>query len=988
MRLLLTISVLLISSAAGAAEPLAPQDAAFFDEKVRPLLEKRCYECHSHQSGKMRGALNLDSRSGWAEGGGRGPAIIPGDLGKSLLITAIRRTDKELKMPPKEPLAAAETAILEEWVRRGAPDPRAGPGGAPDSEWWSLKPLVRPKLPEGSEHPLDLFIEARLRQESIQPAPEADRRTLIRRLTFDLHGLPPTPEEVACFVNDSGSGAYERLTDRLLASPRYGERWARHWLDTIHYADTHGFEHDLMRTNAWRYRDYVIESLNRDIPWARFIREQLAADHFFPEEPRLTAALGFIGAGPWDQSTAQTAPKTFEYLDRDDIVTQTMSAFSSVTAHCARCHNHKFDPISQEDYYALQAVFAGVGKGNLLFDEDARQHQKRQHWKQLLAAAERQDASVLLRAEQETLAADWEASRGAGAKWEVLRPEIFLTAGAAVLKRGDDGSFLAEGARPETDTYTLSSSPALGEITAVRLEVLSDSELPMKGPGRQDNGNFHLSEFELRLFPPDAVKGEKLAIARATADFNQSGWTISAAIDGNEKTAWGIFPRTGESHTAVFELARKLVLTNGSRLVFQIKQLHGQGHLIGKFRLSVTADPPVSAEAIPFTVAEARQVPRAQRTEAQRLAVAAWAIRALAEETLAAMPPPAQVFGAGPDFVAVAEGGFYKPWREPKQVHLLTRGEISKPRGEVPPGALSAIARLPGRFELDPSAKESARRAALADWLADPHNPLTWRSIVNRVWHYHFGRGLSDSPNDLGRMGSLPSHPELLDWLACEFRDTGGSLKRLHRLIVTSAAYRRASLHDEAAFARDPDNRLLWRGQRQRLDAESFRDSVFAVTGRLNLTMGGPGVHHFKLGKPIQLTPTVEYADYDWDRPEASRRSIYRFIYRGLPDPFMDALDFPDAAQLAPTRPFSASALQALALLNNDFVLHHSRHFAARLEQQGAGLEERVEAAFQLAFQRLPDQAERAEFAAYAEKHGLAAMCRVILNSNEFLFIN
>jgi hypothetical protein len=435
-------------------------------------------------------------------------------------------------------------------------------------------------------------------------------------------------------------------------------------------------------------------------------------------------------------------------------------------------------------------------------------------------------------------------------------------------------------------------------------------------------------------------------------------------------------------------LAKKLVLTNGARLAFQIKQLHGQGHVIGKFRLSVTADPPLGAEAVPIVVTEARRLPREQRSEAQRLAVAAWALRALAEETLVAMPPPAQVFGAGPDFVAVAEGGFYKPWREPKLVHLLTRGEISKPRDAISPGAISAITTLPARFALKNTADESARRAALADWLADEKNPLSWRSIVNRVWQNHFGRALADSPNDLGRMGSLPSHPELLDWLASEFRDTGGSLKSLHRLIMTSAAYRRAACHDEASFARDPDNRLLWRGQRRRLDAECFRDTVFAVSGRLNLTMGGPGVHHFKLGKPIQLTPTVDYSDFDWDKPDATRRSIYRFIYRGLPDPFMDALDFPDAAQLAPTRPFSASALQALAILNNDFVLHHSQHFAARLEKLGATPEERVNAAFQLAFQRQPDESERAAFASYAEKYGLAGMCRVLLNSNEFLFIN
>ncbi|MBI2927107.1 MAG: PSD1 domain-containing protein [Verrucomicrobia bacterium] len=977
----------------GADAPSA-EGARFFEEEVRPILEQRCFECHSHQSGKMKNGLTLDSRNGWATGGDSGPALVPGEPEKSLLIKAVRRTDPELKMPPKQALTETEVAVLEEWVRRGAPDPReteaaAATGAAkPDAEWWSLKPLVRPAVPRLAAHPIDAFVTAKLRDPSITPAPEADRRTLIRRLTLDLHGMLPTPEEVDSFAHDAGPQAYEKLVERLLAAPRYGERWARHWLDAIHFADTHGFEHDLIRTNAWRYRDYVIESLNCDTPWPRFIREQLAADAFFPDEPRLTVALGFIAAGPFDQSTASTAPKMFDYLDRDDMVTQTMSTFASATVHCARCHDHKFDPITQADYYALQAVFAGVSKGNVAFDEDLPRHRQRRRWRQLLAAAEKEDRAVLFASENEPLIAAWEARPNTDAVWETLHLDVFLTAGPATLKRAEDGSLLAEGPRPETDTYTLTATTKLGEVTALRLEVLADPALPMKGPGRQDNGNLHLSEFEVRVFQPGAAQGDKVAIRRATADFDQSGWTISHALDGNEKTAWGIHPRVGESHLAVFELQKKLTLTNGARLTFQLKQLHGQGHLIGKFRLAATGDDAARVSVIPVAVAEARRLAREQRSEAQRLAVAAYALRIAAEDGLAALPPPLQVFAGGPDFVSLTEDGSYKPGREPKVVHVLNRGDFAKPGAPAAPGALTAIAALPGRFALKNPTDEAGRRAALADWLADAKNPLTWRSIVNRIWHHHFGRGLSDSPNDLGRMGSLPTHPELLDWLACEFRDHGGSLKALHRLIVTSAVYRRAARHDEAAAARDPENRLLWRRPSQRLDAESYRDAVLAVSGRLDLTMGGPGVQHFKLGKPIQLTPTVDYAPFDWDSPGAGRRSIYRFVYRCLQDPFMDALDFPDAAQLAPTRPFSASALQALALLNDDFVLHHSQWFATRLEKLGATPEERTRAAFRLAFQRAPTPGEQADFTAYAAQRGLAAMCRLLLNSNEFFFIN
>jgi hypothetical protein len=982
-------------SAAATLQPSpGSDDIQFFDQQVRPLLERSCFECHSHQSGKMKNGLTLDSRDGWKSGGESGPAIVPGDPEKSLLIKAVRYEYPDLRMPPKRRLSDPEIAVLEEWVRRGAPDPRVTGAGQRSGKqwiepvnWWSLHPLTRPTVPAGVPHPVDAFVSAKLSQASIRPAPEADRRTLIRRVTLDLQGLLPTPEAVDAFVQNADPGAYEELVDRLLASPRYGERWARHWLDTIHFADTHGFEHDLMRTNAWRYRDYVIDSLNCDTPWPRFIREQIAADVFFPDEPRLTVALGFLGAGPWDQSTAQTAPRTFEYLDRDDIVTQTMATFASSTVHCARCHDHKFDPITQEDYYALQAVFAGVGRGDLLFDGDPARARARRGWKSQLSAAEKKNEAVLLSPENTEVVDAWERGRSFEPKWQVLQPETFLTTSASILTRTEDGALLAQGLRPETDVYTVVAACDLPEVTAVRLEVLTDPSLPMRGPGRADNGNLHLSEFSVQLFSPSAPKPEPVTLKRATADFDQEGWTIRHALDGDEKTAWGVHPLEGEPHVAVFEFEKRLKLTHSARLAVQLKQLHGRGHVIGKFRLAVT-DERSSVSILPAEVAEAHSVPPEERTVDQQIIIASYVLRSLAEEQLAALPPPKRVFGAGPEFSAIAEGGFYKPWAEPKPVHLLKRGDINQPGPWAAPGALSAITALPSRFALKEPNAEGERRRALADWLADEKNPLTWRSVVNRIWHYHFGAGLSDTLNDLGRMGNPPSNPELLDWLACEFRDNGASLKSLHRLIVTSAAYRRASRFDESAAARDPDNRLLWRGPSWRLDAEAYRDSVIALAGDLDLTMGGPGVQQFKLGKPIQLTPTVDYAPYDWNSPGAGRRSIYRFVYRGLPDPFLDALDFPDAAQLAPVRPFSASPLQALALFNSDFVLHHCARMAARLDEAHPTSGERVREAVRLAFQREPLPAERADLEAYAAAHTLAALCRILLNSNEFLFVN
>jgi len=496
----------------------------------------------------------------------------------------------------------------------------------------------------------------------------------------------------------------------------------------------------------------------------------------------------------------------------------------------------------------------------------------------------------------------------------------------------------------------------------------------------------HLSEFVIQLV--EATNAQKIPIRRATADFDQSGWTINHAIDGDEKTAWGIDPKEGQSHLAIFELQNRLAITNGAQLVFQLKQLHGRNHLIGKLRLSITGEDPAHIAALPATVSEILSTPREKRTTAQQLELAQYALKSIAEERLAALPGPLVTFAAAPVFKLVADGNFYQPWREPKNIFVYKRGDIEKPGALAKPGALSAVSALEGRFTLENTSAEGARRAALANWLADPKNPLTWRSIVNRIWHYHFGRGIVDSPNDLGHMGSLPSHLELLDWLACEFRDSGGSLKTLHRLIVTSAAYKRSNKFNAMAFAVDPDDRLLWRRQSRRLDAEAFRDEVLALSGRLDLRMGGQAAQLFKLSKPIQSTPTVSYQNFDWASPGANRRSIYRFVYRGLQDPFMDALDFPDAAQLAPTRPFSASPIQALALLNDDFVLFHCERFAERLERESASPKRRVREAFRLVFQREPTKKETVDFGNYAKQHGLSAMCRVLLNSNEFLFVD
>ena len=934
---------------------VAVQAEDFFMSKVEPLLKERCFRCHSHDQ-KIKAGLALDSKSGWELGGDSGPAIVPGKPEESLLIEAIRWKDEDVQMPPKEKLPEGEIAILVEWVKQGAPDPRVLKGKLEDPlDWWSLKPLKRPEVPEVVKHPVDAFAKSEL-------SPEAEKQQLIRRLYFDLHGLPPTPADVAAFVKDEDPEAYEKLVRRLLGSPRYGERWARHWLDVIHFADSDGCEHDIKRPNAWRFRDYVIRRLNEDVPWDRFIREQLAADAFYPEETNLIPALGFIAAGPLERSRATTAPITFDYLDRDDMVTQTMGAFVSTTANCARCHSHKFDPISQEDYYSLQAVFAGVGKGDLEYDEDVKVGRQRLHLQQLLKDAKAKKSDVLLNPQYAPVVSKFEDEWDDNTEtWSLLNPDVFVSSDGSTLTKEANQTIYISGKLPNHDTYTVTADYPLKSITAIRMDVLADNRLPEGGPGRHGNGNLHLTEFKVEVFEPDAKKSTPLKIAKATADWNQGGWTIQHALDGNLKTAWGIYPKVKQSHYAVFELETPAAIKVGSRIVITMQQLHGGGHTIGRFQLSVTDAPPSQVRSIPQAVVAALKVSASKRNPAQQLEVAAYVLKDHAETELAKLPKKSSVYAVSPWWSHAKKRD--TPLT-PKKVHLLRRGDFFKPVREVVPRALSQI-KVP--FELEDPQIESNRRVALANWIASPDNPLTWRSIVNRVWHYHFGKGICETPNDFGRMGAEPTNPAFLDWLAVWFRDDAkGSLKKLHYLILTSQTWKQSGDH-----------------RRTRMDAEMFRDTVLQVSGTLDTKMGGPGIEQFSKKKGPQATPALNYNEFDWTRPEAKRRSIYRVVWRGIPDPFMQAIDFPDMALLAPKRERSVSALQSLVLYNNDFVLHASEWFAERLNAEDAG----VKRAIQLAYQREASSQEISEYQTFVDKHGMAAFCRVLFNSNEFLFI-
>jgi hypothetical protein len=573
--------------------------------------------------------------------------------------------------------------------------------------------------------------------------------------------------------------------------------------------------------------------------------------------------------------------------------------------------------------------------------------------------------------------------------WQPLEIVRIASEHGSTLTKEPDGSVIATGERPEKDTYVVTARTELKDVTAIRLELLDDDRLPKRGPGRQDNGNMHLSEFRIERVTfsngDGAEQAIELGIAAASADFDQTNWTVQHAIDGKPKTAWGIHPEVGKSHEAIFQLIQPYTTAGLDELRITLDQNHGGSHLIGRFRLSATIHaPPVLPSALPDQIAKIVQVPREKRTEEQNDSLVKYYWRNKRERELASLPSQQLVYAAASDFTP--DGG-HKPPIGPRPVHILVRGDITKPGDVAMPAPLASVTGMPAEFEMQNGADESTRRAALARWITHPAHPLTWRSIVNRVWHYRFGRGIVDTPNDFGRMGALPSHPELLDWLADEFQRSGKSIKHLDRMIVTSACYRQSSADRANHSAIDADNRLLWRMNRSRLDAESVRDAILQISGRLDSAMGGPSARHFSLKPGIHVTPLVNYSEFDWSGPGSNRRSVYRFIFRTLPDPFMDSLDCADASQLTATRNVSVTPLQALVMLNNEFLLTASEQFARRLESHG-DLEACCKVACELVWGRPPTEDERRELRGFAGKHGLPALGRLLFNSNEFMFVN
>ncbi len=994
------------------------QGLALFQESVRPVLVKHCLDCHGGKATK--GEFDLSDRKTLLESG----AVDGG--GKESRLYALIAHEEEPHMPHKAaklPDKAIEQ--IARWIDLGAPydrplherrpDPPTGALALTDAQrnFWAFLPLghaVPPPVRDGAwcRTPIDRFVLAKLEAKGLTPNPAADRRVLIRRLSFDLIGLPPAPEEVDEFLADPAPEAYARRVDRLLDSPHYGERWARHWMDVARFAESHGYEQDYDRPYAYHYRDFLIKALNADMPYDQFARWQVAGDELAPDDPQALAATGFLGAGAFPTQLTEAEFESARYEELSDMTSTTGSAFLGLSVGCARCHDHKYDPIPASDYYRMAASFTTAIRSeidvNLQPEEyrGAQAHFDREH---------AQLTQSLARFEERELPGRLERWIKSGAKptlpkWLVLDQARVTSAGGATLTKQDDGSFLAGGTNPPTETFTFTAETPLRGITAVRLDALAHASLVKRGPGRASNGNFALTDFRVTAATRDG-KGTpvpvKLVNPRAT--FQQEGFPVAAALDDDAHSGWAVDPRFGKDHSAVFEFEAPLTLEGGAALTFTLKFENNVNHSLGRPRLAITTAPqPLGLDGdlgshSLVVVEEILRTPEERRTPAQVATLRTWyrtidpewqALDRAIREHRAQAPQPKltkmQVTAEGfPHTKHHADDrGF--PHFYPK-TFLLNRGDVHQKKGEAEPGFLRVLMRDGkelAHWRVEPPegwTRSSFRRAALARWMTDPEHGaghLAARVMVNRVWQHHFGRGLVATPNDFGAQGERPSHPELLDWLAADLIAHGWRLKHLHRQILASAAYMQDGRYDENRAALDRENVLLWRQTPRRLEAEPIRDAMLKVAGLLDEQPFGPG----------SLDPSMR------------RRSVYFFIKRSQLIPSMMLFDWPEHLVSIGQRGTTTTASQALLFLNSPQGRQCAEGFAARLA--GASDADAVRKGYRLAYGREPTEAESQLAAEFLESQGAAYakagrpdprslamvdLCQALLGASDFIYI-
>ncbi len=982
---------------AGAARSLG-DDGRGFDASVAPILARRCLDCHSGADPK--GELDLSRRGAALAGGATGAAIVAGKPDESLLWERVESGE----MPPKSPLSKDEKTAIREWIAAGAgwgTDPidayqvttsrRAG------RDWWSLQPVraVAPPEVARADWPrtaLDRFVLRKLEAEGLAPQPEADRRTLIRRLRFDLTGLPPTPEEVDAFLDDSAPDAYERLVDRLLAAPDYGVRWARWWLDLARFGESNGFEFDEFRPHAWRYRDWVVDAFNRDLPYNEFARLQIAGDALRPRDPNAVEATGFLVAGAFDsvgQTQISAAMRAVVRSDEmEDYVGTVGQTFLGLTINCARCHDHKFDPIRQTEYYRLASSLGGVRHGERdLSDIDPPALALRREADVTASKIKEVETparlQILARRKQSpdpppSPIAAWDFDRG---------PEDRVGALKVNLKEG--ATIGPEGLRVDGKTGYAESTPLPFELKDRTLETwVKLDNLDQKGGAAISLHASDGSGFDAVVFaeqePARWMAGSEGFVrtqrvdgpAETEASRRPVQVAITYAADGTIR----IF-RDGLPYGKSYKSNGPRTFSKGeSRLLFGLRHMPPGGNrmlsgTIVRARLYGRALDPAEVAASHGSFSDfispeaiARALPPDRRAELDRLNGELTRLKAALD--------------------AIARKAYVVEPREAGATRVQIRGNPARLGDVVTPGGIAAAAGLNADFGLPPDAPEADRRVRLAHWITDAKNPLFARVVVNRLWQAHFGAGIVETTSDLGFSGGLPSHPELLDWLAHELVARGWSLKAMHRLIVTSAAYRQTSKLNPAALKRDAGDRLLWRKAPSRLEAEMLRDAMLDVAGKLDRKLGGASYFDQTVTK-APGTSALLYVDADPVQPGLSRRTLYRAWVRGGRGGLLTAFDCPDPSTTAPRRAVTTTPLQALALLNNALVLHLSEACAARLVRDvGDDPALQVDRAYRLALGRKPEPAERARAVEIVAKFGARTLARVLFNSNEFLYVD
>ena len=974
-----------------------------FARDIRPIFQKHCYECHGPE--KQKSGYRLDVREIAFKGGDLGEAaLLPNDAANSPLFRFVNGDDEDLQMPPADSgqskLSAEELRLIKAWLDEGAvwPDAYSGKKRQPSSHW-SLKPLAMPAIPHGTRNAIDFFVQKKLAELELAPSVEADRRTLIRRLSFDLIGLPPTPADIDAFIADDSANAYETLVNRLLASSHYGERWGRHWLDVARYTESQGFEYDRLRDNAWHYRDYVIKSLNEDKPYTQFIKEQIAGDVMEPVTRDGIVATSLLVCGPWDQAGNAQSNATQRAITREDELEDMIGvvgqSFLGLTVNCARCHAHKFDPIPHEEYYRIKSVFEGVkhGERTIATDEESQSRNKRQKdLESELDEANKVVFHIELEGAKQVLAKRAAGSPDPGpipyAKWsfdETGTEEMSgKCKGGAVITKTEYGSGVLTLPKPGAYFQTASLTKNIRDKTLEAWVSLSNLDQGGGAAISIETENGHT--FDAIVFGEQQAK-------KWTA--GSEGFSRTQALDIPDESA---DPSTFIHVATVYAADNSIAMfRNGQPLgkpytpatplqTFSAGNAHvllglrhtggGRPWLTGVIKQAAIYDRALSKEEVAasfraggFSATKAEILTSLGPEQIVAHAAAEAAIRRVKNSLAELQKLPVSYAG-----IRV----------QPPITKRLKRGDVTSPDEVVTPGALSAVFELEPDFGLAADSPEKERRLKFADWLADARNPLPARVMANRVWHLHCGQGLVATPNDFGVSGERPSHPELLDWLAIKFIESGWSIKSLHRLIVNSATYRQASEFNNAAATIDSDNRLLWRFTPKRLEAEAVRDAILVASGQLNPLGGGPSF------RPFTITEfnAAFYTAVDRSEPEFNRRTVYRINVNSGKDPLLDSFDCPDPSVKTPRRGVTTTPLQALELMNNAFIQRQANHLAERaIQSANNDLSLAVKNAYVMALGRSAneDEINRAMFA--AKERGLPSVCWALFNSTEFIYV-